>query len=206
MIIQVKGFEINVTKAAIIVLLFLAGKLSLQLAFKLMGWKFRPCKVAKAFFRKRVRVLCEDREADYSIAFRNFAETDLSYNVVYVSSPPKTNKYILLFKVKSRIPEDLQHVLQKLYSKGERLDGRTLVVPMHYLEGEMPYAVANFIPNPHAPVSYLMLANTFYQGSYIFRCLENDEARKLILQQGINFCPTCFSESSWKFLHSLTSA
>lgn len=65
-----------------------------------------------------VRVLCEDKEADYSIVFRNFAETDLSYRVEYVSSPPKTNKYILLFKVKSRIPEDLQHVIQKLYSKG----------------------------------------------------------------------------------------
>lgn len=190
MSIQVKGYEINLTRAAIIVLLLFAGK-SLQLVFKLMGWKFRRCKVAKAFLAERVRVLCEDKEADYSIVFRNFAETDLSYRVEYVSSPPKTNKYILLFKVKSRIPEDLQHVIQKLYSKGERLDDRTLVVPMHYLEGEEPYAVANFIANPHAPPTYLKLANTFYQGSYIFRCPANDEAKELILQQRLKFCPPC---------------
>lgn len=190
MSIKVERYEIVLKGVAIIVLLLFAGK-SLQVVFKWIGWKFRRCKVAKAFLTERVSVLCEDKEADYSIAFRNFAETDLSYRVEYVSSPPKTNKYILLFKVKSRIPEDLQHVIQKLYSKGERLDDRTLVVPMHYLEGEKPYAVANSISNPHAPPTHLKLANTFYQGSYIFRCLENDEARKLILQQRIKFCPTC---------------
>lgn len=71
------------------------------------------------------------------------------------------------------------------------MDDRTLVVPMHYLEGEEPYAVANFIANPHAPPTYLKLANTFYQGSYIFRCPANDEAKELILQQRLKFCPPC---------------
>lgn len=78
-----------------------------------------------------------------------------------------------------------------IFWPGEKLDDRTLVVPMHYFEGERPYAVANFIPNPHAPPPCLKLANTFYQGSNTPRCPENDEAKKIILQHGINICPTC---------------
>lgn len=53
------------------------------------------------FYIFLVRVLCEDKEVDYSIVFRNFVEIDLSYRVEYVFLFLKINKYILFFKVKS---------------------------------------------------------------------------------------------------------
>lgn len=65
----------------------------------------------------QVRVLCEDQKADYALAFKHFAERDLV--VQYVSSPPRTNRYILLIKVKDRIPEEMKRVAQKLYRNGE---------------------------------------------------------------------------------------
>lgn len=63
--------------------------------------------------------MCEDREADYKIAFKHFAERDL--NVKFVFSPPRTNRYILLIKVKDRIPEEVNRVAQKLIRKGNTL-------------------------------------------------------------------------------------
>lgn len=65
-----------------------------------------------------VRVVCEDRNADYSIAFQNFAEADLKYEVKWESKPPN-DKYILLFNIESRIPEDVRRAVEKLNIKGE---------------------------------------------------------------------------------------
>lgn len=65
-----------------------------------------------------VKVLCEDRFADYSIAFQNFAEAELEYEVKWESKPPN-DKYILLFKIESRIPEDMRRATDKLNIKGK---------------------------------------------------------------------------------------
>lgn len=63
--------------------------------------------------------MCEDREADYKIAFKHFAERDL--NVKFESSPPRSNRYILLIKGKDRIPEEVKRVAQKFIRKGDTL-------------------------------------------------------------------------------------
>lgn len=66
-------------------------------------------------------MLCEDFRADYSIAFKYLAETELKFSVKWISTTPKKDKYILLFKVDTRIPEDMRRVIQKLDIKGETI-------------------------------------------------------------------------------------
>lgn len=129
----------------------------------------------------KVKVLCEDSRADYSIAFKYFAETKLKYSVKWISTAPKRDKYILLFKVDTRIPEDIRRVIQKLNIKGERLGNNTMTVVMHNSEGEIRTAVSNFIGSPDDPLYSLKLSNIFYNGKCTSRCLENEEAKRIIV-------------------------
>lgn len=64
---------------------------------------------------------------------------------------------------------------------------------MHHSECRKPYPIADQICNPHDPLTYLQIANVFYEGLDVFSCFENDEAKKAIMKQGIheNECPQC---------------
>lgn len=130
---------------------------------------------------KEVNVLCEDKGADYGSAFKYFAETEMKFKVNWISKVPKCDKYILLFKVETRIPEDVRRVIKKLGIKGERLGNNTMIVAMHCSEGENPIAVSNFIGSPDDPLYSLKLSNTFYNKTYTPKCDENDEAKRIIV-------------------------
>lgn len=115
--------------------------------------------------RKTVKVVCEDRYADYSIAFQNFAEADLKYEVKWESKPPN-DKYILLFEIESRIPEDVRRAVDKLNIKGEIKKNKTLVIGMIHSEGGKRNAVSNYIGNADDPLHHLELITIYYKGHY----------------------------------------
>lgn len=115
--------------------------------------------------RKTVKVVCEDRYADYSIAFQNFAEADLKYEVKWELKPPN-DKYILLFEIESRIPEDVRRAIDKLNIKGEIRKNKTLVIGMIHSEGGKRNAVSNYIGNADDPLHHLELITIYYKGNY----------------------------------------
>lgn len=73
------------------------------------------------------------------------------------------------------------------------MDERALVVLMHHSECRRPYLVADEIENPHNTLSYLQIANIFYEGLDVFSCSENEKAKDTIMKHRIvkKDCPHC---------------
>lgn len=125
--------------------------------------------------KKTVKVVCEDRNADYSIAFQNFAAAELKYDVKWESKPPN-DPYILLFNIESRIPEDVRRAVDKLNIKGEMRKNNTLVIGMIHSEGGKRNAVSNYIGNADDPLHHLELITIYYKGNYTTSSSTNKEA------------------------------
>lgn len=131
--------------------------------------------------QKTVKVVCEDRFADYSIAFQNFAEAELKYEVKWESKPPN-GKYILLFKIESRIPEDMRRATEKLNNKGEIRRNETLVIGMIHSAGgkQNENAVPNYICNADDPQDHLELTTIYYREGYPTSSHTNKKAESVI--------------------------
>lgn len=61
-----------------------------------------------------VNVLCTNEKAAYKNAFKCFAEEEMKCKVKWVTKQTKSDRYLLLCNVDSRIPDDVRIVLQQL--------------------------------------------------------------------------------------------
>lgn len=68
-------------------------------------------------------MLCaDDKEDDHRYAFENFSRTHLHRNVIWINTAPDmqpSDKYLLLCKLKTRAPEDVECDLDKLRIKSK---------------------------------------------------------------------------------------
>lgn len=69
-----------------------------------------------------VTVLCPLEEGHYKNAFKFFAENNMNLEVIWVNCWEYGSRFLLLFDVVSRIPEDVQYVLHKLKIDGKSID------------------------------------------------------------------------------------
>lgn len=67
-----------------------------------------------------VYVLCTAEKADYKNAFKCFAEKEMKCKVKWVTKQTKSDRYLLLCNVESRIPDDVRKVLQQLGLEGKK--------------------------------------------------------------------------------------
>lgn len=62
-------------------------------------------------------MFCEDDKEDHSHAFENFSRTYLHRNIIWINTAPDmqpSDKYLLLCKLKTRAPEDVECDLKKI--------------------------------------------------------------------------------------------
>lgn len=64
-------------------------------------------------------MLCPDNTAQVNTAFKDFAEYQLDYDVIFESDWTDSGKYFLLCDAVSRIPEDVERALNVLDKKGK---------------------------------------------------------------------------------------
>lgn len=63
-------------------------------------------------------VLCADGTGWYKNVFEKFAKKKLNLNVQWLNRQEQSGKYLMVFNVLTRIPEDIQWVLSKLDLEG----------------------------------------------------------------------------------------
>lgn len=64
-------------------------------------------------------VLCVENTAGYKDAFKKFAPKKIGLNIQWLSRQEKSGKYLLLCNIITRIPEDVEWVLNQLDLNGK---------------------------------------------------------------------------------------
>nr|XP_034307040.1 uncharacterized protein LOC117682780 [Crassostrea gigas]XP_034307258.1 uncharacterized protein LOC117682842 [Crassostrea gigas] len=118
-----------------------------------------------------VYVLCTAEKADYKNAFKCFAEKEMKCKVKWVTKQTKSDRYLLLCNVESRIPDDVRKVLQQLGLEGKKLQHNTMVVAMHGRKED----VSDFFEDDS--LDFLRLTNIFYSGNFTIGYPENEKAK-----------------------------
>lgn len=125
--------------------------------------------------KKTVMVLCADGTACYKYIFEKFLKKKLNINTLWLDRQEQSGKYIMLCNVLTRIPEDIQWVLNRLNLEDGQLCYDTMVVAMHRSEAGKLETVPDTIEFAEDP-KLLLLTNMFYDTKSAFNCFQNQKA------------------------------
>nr|XP_022295938.1 uncharacterized protein LOC111105825 isoform X2 [Crassostrea virginica] len=86
--------------------------------------------------KENVKVFCEDNAAEYAKCFEYYIKREFDRSVEWHTPGANADdiakgKYLLIFDVKNRMPEDYRFTLVKLGLTGRTLGNNILVVAMH---------------------------------------------------------------------------
>lgn len=127
--------------------------------------------------RCSITVLCPDNTAQVNTAFKDFAEYQLDYDVIFESDWTDSGKYFLLCDAVSRIPEDVERALNVLDIKGDGWEKNTMIVAMHSSE----IGRQDILPSHGLNLEiHVPMTNIFYCKNFTFHCSQNDKARNEI--------------------------
>lgn len=136
------------------------------------------CCLRKLKNRNKVKVLSVAGSAGYKDAFEFFAKTEMDLCVEWANKRKQGDKYLLLCKIVTRIPEEIRGVLQKMDPNvGRSLDDETMIVAMYDSEGEREDIASDFIEHPDIPMRFLRITHMFYRGNFMVSCSENIKAK-----------------------------
>lgn len=131
--------------------------------------------------KNSVKVLCAEEKGDYKDAFETFSETKLNLAVNWINTAPnlkQSEKYLLLCKLETRAPEDLECAFNILRIEINGSEKHIMIVVMQKSESGREDYIYHFLGSTNNPFYKYASTKILYFGSQPCLCNVNEKAKK----------------------------
>lgn len=128
-----------------------------------------------------VKVLCAEEKGDYKDAFETFSETKLNLAVSWINTASKlkqSEKYLLLCKLTTRAPEDLECAFNILRIEINGSEKHIMIVVMQKSESGRKDCKYHFLGSTDNPFNNYTSTKVLYFGSQPCLCNVNEKAKE----------------------------
>lgn len=142
------------------------------------SWKWYKRTYGK---EKKVNVLCAKEKGDYKDAFETFIETKLNCTVNWINTPTdlkEREKYLLLCKLNTRAPEDVECEFQTLRIEIKGSEKHIMIVIMQMSESGKEDSAFNCLGTSEHSLHKYVSTRVLYRGSEPYWCYRNEKAKE----------------------------